>query len=78
MLNGTEELSEFAPFRLDGTEFRVVSATEEQVELSFRSAYDPSRLNSVPLNVDKRCAHYSIIPVHGHHDFKVDLDVHHA
>ncbi|KAM3317155.1 hypothetical protein ACQJBY_035030 [Aegilops geniculata] len=39
---------------LDGTEFRVVSATEEQVELSFMRTYDPSRLNSVPLNVDKR------------------------
>ncbi|XP_020195808.1 uncharacterized protein [Aegilops tauschii subsp. strangulata] len=39
---------------LDGTEFRVVSASEEQVELSFMSTYDPSRLNSVPLNVDKR------------------------
>ncbi|KAI4979134.1 hypothetical protein ZWY2020_015887 [Hordeum vulgare] len=39
---------------LDGTELRVVSASEEQVELSFMSTYDPSRLNSVPLNVDKR------------------------
>uniref|UniRef100_A0A453MYN3 Rhamnogalacturonan endolyase n=2 Tax=Aegilops tauschii subsp. strangulata TaxID=200361 RepID=A0A453MYN3_AEGTS len=63
---------------LDGTEFRVVSASEEQVELSFMSTYDPSRLNSVPLNVDKRCTHHSIIPVHGRHDFEVDLDVDHA
>ncbi|XBH60557.1 hypothetical protein VPH35_115143 [Triticum aestivum] len=39
---------------LDGTEFMVVSASEEQVELSFMRTYDPSRLNSVPLNVDKR------------------------
>ncbi|KAI4979144.1 hypothetical protein ZWY2020_015897 [Hordeum vulgare] len=40
---------------LDGTtELMVVSASEEQVELSFMSTYDPSRLNSVPLNVDKR------------------------
>ncbi|XP_037446038.1 probable rhamnogalacturonate lyase B [Triticum dicoccoides] len=39
---------------LDGTEFRVVSATEEQVELSFMRTYDPSRLNSIPLTVDKR------------------------
>lgn len=42
--------------RLDSTDFRVVSASEEQVELSFRSTYDPSRLNSVRLTVDKRCA----------------------
>ncbi|KAF7053263.1 hypothetical protein CFC21_061236 [Triticum aestivum] len=39
---------------LDSTDFRVVSASEEQVELSFRSTYDPSRLNSVRLTVDKR------------------------
>ncbi|CAM0874373.1 unnamed protein product [Alopecurus aequalis] len=39
---------------LDSTEFRVVSSSEEQVELSFRSTYDPSRLNSVRLTVDKR------------------------
>ncbi|KAF7048494.1 hypothetical protein CFC21_057250 [Triticum aestivum] len=39
---------------LDSTEFRVVSASEGQVELSFRSTYDPSRLNSVRLTVDKR------------------------
>uniref|UniRef100_A0A8R7VA11 Uncharacterized protein n=1 Tax=Triticum urartu TaxID=4572 RepID=A0A8R7VA11_TRIUA len=39
---------------LDSTEFRVVSASEDQVELSFRSTYDPSRLNSVRLTVDKR------------------------
>ncbi|KAM0877379.1 hypothetical protein ACQ4PT_035516 [Festuca glaucescens] len=39
---------------LDSTEFRVVSSSEEQVELSFRSTYDPSRFNSVRLTVDKR------------------------
>ncbi|KAF8706458.1 hypothetical protein HU200_030731 [Digitaria exilis] len=39
---------------LDGTEFRVVSSSQEQVELSFRSTYDPSRRNSVRLNIDKR------------------------
>lgn len=40
---------------LDSTEFRVVSSSEEeQVELSFRSTYDPSRPNSVRLTVDKR------------------------
>ncbi|PUZ62841.1 hypothetical protein GQ55_3G019100 [Panicum hallii var. hallii] len=39
---------------LDGTEFRVVSSTDQQVELSFRSAYDPSSPNSVRLNIDKR------------------------
>jgi rhamnogalacturonan endolyase len=42
--------------RLDSTEFRVVSSSEEQVELSFRSTYDPSRFNSVRLTVDKRYA----------------------
>lgn len=41
--------------RLDGTEFEVVSWSEEQVEVSFRSTYDPSRQDSVRLNVDKRC-----------------------
>ena len=40
--------------RLDGTEFQVVSSTEEQVELSFRSSYNASRPNSLRLNVDKR------------------------
>jgi len=40
---------------LESTEFRVVSSSEEeQVELSFRSTYDPSRPNSVRLTVDKR------------------------
>ncbi|WVZ54615.1 hypothetical protein U9M48_005385 [Paspalum notatum var. saurae] len=39
---------------LDGTEFRVVSSSEAQVELSFRSTYNPSRKDSVRLNVDKR------------------------
>ncbi|KAG2555668.1 hypothetical protein PVAP13_8NG036801 [Panicum virgatum] len=39
---------------LDGTELRVVSSTEEQLELSFRSAYNPSSPNSVRLNIDKR------------------------
>jgi len=42
-------------YRLDGTEFQVVSSDEEQVELSFRSSYDPSSPpNSLRLNVDKR------------------------
>uniref|UniRef100_A0A0D9XWL4 Rhamnogalacturonan endolyase n=1 Tax=Leersia perrieri TaxID=77586 RepID=A0A0D9XWL4_9ORYZ len=39
---------------LDSTEFKVVSSSEDQVELSFRSSYDPSRQNSVRLNIDKR------------------------
>ncbi|XP_066362260.1 uncharacterized protein [Miscanthus floridulus] len=40
---------------LDGTEFQVVSSDEEQVELSFRSSYNPSSPpNSLRLNVDKR------------------------
>ncbi|KAJ1264540.1 hypothetical protein BS78_08G008900 [Paspalum vaginatum] len=39
---------------LDGTEFKVVASSEEQVELSFRSTYDPSRQDSVRLTVDKR------------------------
>ncbi|CAM0949851.1 unnamed protein product [Alopecurus aequalis] len=41
--------------RLDGSEYRVVSQSEEQVEVSFRSTYDPARSNGgVRLNVDKR------------------------
>ncbi|EAY79828.1 hypothetical protein OsI_34986 [Oryza sativa Indica Group] len=39
---------------LDSTEFKVVSSSEDQVELSFRSTYNPSRPNSVSLNIDKR------------------------
>nr|ABA96404.1 LG27/30-like gene, putative, expressed [Oryza sativa Japonica Group] len=39
---------------LDSTEFKVVSSSEDQVELSFRSTYNPSRPNSVRLNIDKR------------------------
>ncbi|CAN6345595.1 unnamed protein product [Urochloa humidicola] len=39
---------------LDGTEFQVVSSSEEQVELSFRSSYNASRPDSLRLNVDKR------------------------
>ncbi|TVU50723.1 hypothetical protein EJB05_02110 [Eragrostis curvula] len=39
---------------LDSTEFKVVSSSEEQVELSFRSTYNPSLPNSVRLNIDKR------------------------
>ncbi|KAL6641954.1 hypothetical protein ACP70R_020135 [Stipagrostis hirtigluma subsp. patula] len=39
---------------LDSTEFRVVSSSEEQVELSFRSTYNPASPNSVRLNIDKR------------------------
>ncbi|XP_066340840.1 rhamnogalacturonate lyase B-like [Miscanthus floridulus] len=39
---------------LDSTEFNVVTSREDQVELSFRSTYDPSRQDSVRLNVDKR------------------------
>jgi rhamnogalacturonan endolyase len=38
--------------RLDGSEFRVVTQTEEQVELSFRSTYDPARGNGVRVNID--------------------------
>ncbi|KAL6640477.1 hypothetical protein ACP70R_021600 [Stipagrostis hirtigluma subsp. patula] len=39
---------------LDSTEFRVVSSSQEQVELSFRSTYDPASPNSVRLTIDKR------------------------
>ncbi|RLN29135.1 rhamnogalacturonate lyase-like isoform X1 [Panicum miliaceum] len=39
---------------LDSTEFNVVSSSQCQVELSFRSTYNPSRQDSVRLNVDKR------------------------
>ncbi|XP_021316364.1 rhamnogalacturonate lyase B [Sorghum bicolor] len=39
---------------LDGSELRVVSSSEEKVELSFRSNYNPSLPNSVRLNIDKR------------------------
>ncbi|RLM99730.1 rhamnogalacturonate lyase-like isoform X1 [Panicum miliaceum] len=39
---------------LESTEFKVVSSSQEQVELSFRSTYNPSRQDSVRLNVDKR------------------------
>ncbi|KAF0907270.1 hypothetical protein E2562_015772 [Oryza meyeriana var. granulata] len=39
---------------LDSTEFMIVSSSEDQVELSFRSTYNPSRQNSVRLNIDKR------------------------
>ena len=42
-------------YRLDGSELRVVSSSEEKVELSFRSInYNPSLPNSVRLNIDKR------------------------
>uniref|UniRef100_A0A0A9G7K8 Uncharacterized protein n=1 Tax=Arundo donax TaxID=35708 RepID=A0A0A9G7K8_ARUDO len=39
---------------LDSTEFKVISSSEDQVELSFRSTYNPSLQNSIHLNVDKR------------------------
>ncbi|RLM69771.1 rhamnogalacturonate lyase-like [Panicum miliaceum] len=39
---------------LDSTEFNVVSSSEDQVELSFRSTYNPSLQNSFRLNIDKR------------------------
>ncbi|CAM0151317.1 unnamed protein product [Urochloa decumbens] len=39
---------------LESTEFKVVFSSQEQVELSFRSTYDPSRQDSVRLNIDKR------------------------
>ncbi|XP_066341864.1 uncharacterized protein [Miscanthus floridulus] len=39
---------------LDSTEFNVVSSSEDQVELSFRSTYNPSHQNSIRLNIDKR------------------------
>jgi hypothetical protein len=42
--------------RLDSTEFKVVVSSEDQVELSFSSAYTPSSPTSVHLHVDKRCA----------------------
>ena len=47
-------------YRLESTEFNVVSSSQEHVELSFRSTYNPSRQDSVRLNVDKRWhIHYS-------------------
>ena len=47
-------------YRLESTEFNVVSSSQVQVELSFRSTYNPSRQDSVRLNVDKRWhIHYS-------------------
>ncbi|WVZ94116.1 hypothetical protein U9M48_040052 [Paspalum notatum var. saurae] len=39
---------------LDATELRIINSSKEQVELSFRSTYNPSRKDSVRLNVDKR------------------------
>ncbi|KAL6659129.1 hypothetical protein ACP70R_003169 [Stipagrostis hirtigluma subsp. patula] len=39
---------------LDGTEFKVISSSQEKVELSFSSTYNSSRRNSVRFNVDKR------------------------
>ncbi|KAL6641955.1 hypothetical protein ACP70R_020136 [Stipagrostis hirtigluma subsp. patula] len=39
---------------LDGTEFRVVSSSEDQVELSFKTTYNPASSTSIPLNIDKR------------------------
>ncbi|KAJ1275614.1 hypothetical protein BS78_05G148700 [Paspalum vaginatum] len=39
---------------LDSTEFSVVSSSEDQVELSFRSTYNPPLQNSLRLNIDKR------------------------
>ncbi|CAN6372045.1 unnamed protein product [Urochloa humidicola] len=39
---------------LESTEFKVVSSSEDQVELSFRSAYNPSLQNSLRLDIDKR------------------------
>ncbi|CAO2144212.1 unnamed protein product [Urochloa humidicola] len=39
---------------LESTEFNVVSSSEDQVELSFKSAYNPSLQNSLRLNIDKR------------------------
>ncbi|CAN6381333.1 unnamed protein product [Urochloa humidicola] len=39
---------------LESTEFNVVSSSEDQVELSFRSTYNPSYQNSFRLNIDKR------------------------
>jgi hypothetical protein len=48
------ERHELFLYRLDGSELRVVSSSEEKVELSFRSNYNPSLPNSVRLNIDKR------------------------
>ncbi|WVZ51623.1 hypothetical protein U9M48_002750 [Paspalum notatum var. saurae] len=39
---------------LESTEFSVVTSSEDQVELSFRSTYNPSLQNSLRLNIDKR------------------------
>ncbi|CAL4993136.1 unnamed protein product [Urochloa decumbens] len=39
---------------LESTEFNVVASSEDQVELSFRSTYNPSLQNSFRLNIDKR------------------------
>ncbi|OEL17193.1 Rhamnogalacturonate lyase [Dichanthelium oligosanthes] len=39
---------------LDSAEFSVVTSSEDQVELSFRSTYNPSLQNSYRLNIDRR------------------------
>uniref|UniRef100_A0A453N915 rhamnogalacturonan endolyase n=1 Tax=Aegilops tauschii subsp. strangulata TaxID=200361 RepID=A0A453N915_AEGTS len=39
---------------LDGSEFRVVTQSDDKVELSFRSTYSPGRRSGVRLNFDKR------------------------
>ncbi|TVU25325.1 hypothetical protein EJB05_27817, partial [Eragrostis curvula] len=36
------------------TEFKVISSSDDQVELSFRSTYNPSLQNSIRLSIDKR------------------------
>lgn len=51
-------------YRLDSTEFNVVSSSEDQVELSFRSTYNPSHRNSLRLNIDKRCQNPSRYSLH--------------
>ncbi|XP_008236572.2 PREDICTED: probable rhamnogalacturonate lyase B [Prunus mume] len=41
--------------KLQGTRFKVISATADQIEISFTKTYSPSLGNAtVPLNVDKR------------------------
>ncbi|PNT67317.1 hypothetical protein BRADI_3g24670v3, partial [Brachypodium distachyon] len=39
---------------LEGSELSVVSESKDQVEVSFRSTYNPAKQTGVPLNLDKR------------------------
>uniref|UniRef100_A0A9I9CSD4 rhamnogalacturonan endolyase n=1 Tax=Cucumis melo TaxID=3656 RepID=A0A9I9CSD4_CUCME len=40
--------------RVRATNFKVITANDDQVELSFTKTWDPSDASSLPLNIDKR------------------------